>query len=145
MCSICRPRRFEMWIKVAILAVLIGHGLGHVMAPQAAFVPPGALPRNSHAIIGSGLTIVSPAGKSLALLWLIPMMGFLAGSYGLWTGQEWWRLVLGVASLASIAVVLPWWGVMPAFSYVGAIAVDIAVLVAILTPWGAQLAMSFER
>jgi hypothetical protein len=134
-----------MWIKLAVLAVLIGHGLGHVMAPQAAFAPPGALPRNASAIIGSGLTIVSPAGKSLALLWLIPMVGFLAGAYGLWTGQEWWRPVLAAASVASIAAVLPWWGVMPTFSYLGAIAVDVAVLVGILTPWGDQIAKAVGR
>ena len=141
----CRRGLFEMWIKLAVLAVLIGHGLGHAMAPQAAFLPPGALPRNAHAIIGSSLTIVSPVGKSLALLWLIPLVGFVAGTYGLWTGQEWWRPVLAVASIASIAAVLPWWGVMPAFSYLGAIAVDIAVLVGILTPWGDQLAKSVAR
>ena len=134
-----------MWIKVVVLAVLIGHGLGHAMGPQAAFLPPGALPRNAHAIIGSSLTIVSPAGKSLALIWLIPMVGFLIGSFGLWTGQEWWRPVLAVASIASIAAVLPWWGVMPTISYLGAIAVDIAVLIGILTPWGDQLAKSFAR
>jgi hypothetical protein len=129
-----------MWIKLAVLAVLIGHGLGHVMAPQAAFAPPGALPRNASAVIGSGLTIVSHVGKSLALLWLIPMVGFLVGTYGLWTGLEWWRPVLGVASVASIVAVLPWWGVMPTFSFLGAIAVDIGVLVGILTPWGDQIA-----
>jgi hypothetical protein len=134
-----------MWIKIAVLAVLIGHGLGHVMAPQAACAPPGALPRNAHAIIGPSLTIVSPAGKSLALIWLIPLVGFLIGSFGLWTGQDWWRPVLAVASIASIVAVLPWWGVMPSFSYLGAIAVDIAVLIGILTPWGDQLAKSFAR
>jgi hypothetical protein len=134
-----------MWIKLAVLAVLIGHGLGHAMAPQAAFAPPGALPRNASALIGSSLTIVSPAGKSLALLWLIPLVGFLFGAYGLWTGQEWWRPVLAVASITSIAVVLPWWGVMPTFSYLGAIAVDLAVLVGILTPFGDQIAKSVAR
>jgi hypothetical protein len=134
-----------MWIKVAVLAVLIGHGLGHIIAPQAAFAPPGALPRNARAIIGSSLTIVSPAGKSLALIWLIPLVGFVIGTLGLWTGQEWWRPVLAVSSVASIAAVLPWWGVMPTFSYLGAIAVDIAVLVGIFTPWGDQIAKTVGR
>jgi hypothetical protein len=134
-----------MWIKIAVLAVLIGHGLGHFMAPQAAFVPPGAFPRQAHAIVGSDLTIVSSAGKGLALLWLVPLAGFLIGTYGLWTGQDWWRPVLAVASIASIMSVLPWWGVMPTFSYLGAIAVDIAVLVGILTPWGDQIAKIVGR
>jgi hypothetical protein len=52
-----------MWIKIAVLAVLIGHGLGHVMAPQAAFVPPGTFPRQAHAIIGSDLTFVSESRR----------------------------------------------------------------------------------
>jgi hypothetical protein len=34
---------------------------------------------------------------------------------------------------------------MPTFSYLGAIAVDIAVLIGILTPWGDQLAKSLAR
>ena len=134
-----------MWVKIAVLLLLLGHGLGHAMAPQAAFAPPGAFPRNKHAVVGSGLTIVSPAGKGLALLWLIPLVGFLIGTYGLWTGQEWWRPVLAVASIASIMSVLPWWGVMPTFSYLGAIAVDLVVLVGILTPWGDPVAQTFGR
>ena len=134
-----------MWIKIAVLAVLIGHGLGHVMAPQAAFVPPGAFPRHAHAIVGSDLTIASSAGKGLALLWLVPLVGFLIGTYGLWTGQDWWRPVLAVASIASIMSVLPWWGVMPTFSYLGAIAVDIALLVGIFTPGGDQIARVVGR
>jgi hypothetical protein len=132
-----------MWIKVVVFAVLIGHGLGHAMAPQAAFAPPGAFSRSAHAIVGSGLTIVSPAGKRMSLLWLIPLAGFLIGSYGLWTGQEWWRPVLAAASIVSMVAVLPWWGVMPVFSYLGALAVDVAVLLWILTPWGDQVSRSF--
>jgi hypothetical protein len=132
-----------MWVRVALLALLIGHGLGHAMAPQAAFAPPGAFPRSAHAVLGPDLTIVSPAGKGLALLWLIPLAGFLIGTYGLWTGQEWWRPLLAIASVASIVAVLPWWGVMPTFSYLGALAVDVVVLIGIFTPWGDQVAKAF--
>jgi|GEM_PF-1313646 len=134
-----------MWIAVVALCVLVGHGLGHIMAPQAAFAPPGALPRNSAGMFGSGFTIVSPAGKSIAILWLVPLAGFLVGTYGLWTGQSWWRPLLALAAVVSIVVVLPWWRVMPTFSYLGALAVDVAVLAGLLTPLSDQVLRSLGR
>jgi hypothetical protein len=53
--------------------------------------------------------------------------------------------VLAVASITSIVSVLPWWGVMPTFSYLGAIVVDIAVLAGTLTPWSDQIVEIFGR
>ena len=108
-----------MFLKILVALLLVAHGLGHVMAPQSAFVPPGAFPRGSAAVLGPRLTIVSPAGKALSLLWLIPLVGFVIGTYGLWTGQEWWRPVLIVSANVSIVAVLPWWNVMPRFSLPG--------------------------
>ena len=130
-----------MIAKLVIAAVLIAHGIGHVMAPQAAFVPPGAFPRTAH-MVATGMTITSDGGKVLSLLWILPFVGFLAGTYGLWTGTEWWRPVLLASAVVSIVAVLPWWGVMPVFSYLGALAVDIVVIAALLTPWGDQIAKS---
>ena len=127
-----------MFAKLAIYAVLIAHGIGHVMAPQAAFAPPGAFPRTAH-MVATGMTITSGGGKVLSLLWILPFVGFLAGTYGLWAGAEWWRPVLLASAVVSIGAVLPWWGVMPVFSYLGALAVDVVVIVALLTPWGDQV------
>lgn len=132
-----------MFSKLIFAAVLIAHGIGHVMAPQAAFAPPGPLPRAAP-MVATGLTITSSPGKALSLLWLVPMVGFLLGTYGLWTGESWWRPVLAASSVVSIAAVLPWWGVMPVFSYLGALAVDVLVLAAALTPWGDQLVRAFR-
>jgi len=131
-----------MLVKIVTAAVLLAHGIGHVMAPQAAFLPPGAFPRTAAGV--GGLTITSGAGRVMAVVWILPMLGFLAGTYGLWTGADWWRPVLAAAAIVSIAVVLPWWNVMPAFSYIGAIAVDLITLVAIYTPLGDQLVKSFR-
>jgi hypothetical protein len=133
-----------MLLKVVVVVVLMAHALGHVMAPQSAFVPPGAFPGTATSLVGSGLTITSSAGKALSLLWLIPVAGFLLGTYGLSTGQEWWRPVLIASAVLSIVAVLPWWNVMPRFSYLGALAVDLVVLIGAFTPWGTELARAFR-
>ena len=90
-------------------------------------------------MVATGMTITSGGGKVLSLLWILPFVGFLAGTYGLWAGAEWWRPVLLASAVVSIGAVLPWLGVMPLFSYLGALAVDVAVIVALLTPWGDQV------
>jgi hypothetical protein len=133
-----------MFLKILVALLLLAHGLGNVMAPQSAFVPPGAFPHGAAAVLGPRLTIVSPAGKALSLLWLIPLVGFVLGTYGLWTGQVWWRPVLIVSAVVSIVAVLPWWNVMPRFSYLGALAVDVLVLVGAFTPWGAEVVKAFR-
>jgi hypothetical protein len=66
------------------------------------------------------------------LLWFIPFAGFLAGAYGFWQETDWWRPLLVIASAVSVLLVLPWWGAMPRGSYLGALIVDIGVLVALL-------------
>jgi hypothetical protein len=132
-----------MFLKLITAGLLLAHGIGHVMAPQAAFVPPGAFPRTSH-MIATGMTITSSGGKALSLLWLLPMVGFVLGTYGLWTDQEWWRPVLAASAVVSIFAVLPWAGVMPTFSYLGALLVDVLVLLAVLTPWGDQFVRAFR-
>ena len=50
------------------LKILVALLLGHVMAPQSAFVPPGAFPRGAAGVLGPRLMIVSPAGTALSLL-----------------------------------------------------------------------------
>ncbi len=44
----------------------------------------------------------------------------------------------------SIAVILPWWTVMPAFSYIGAIAVDLLTLMVVFTPFGDPIVRAFK-
>ncbi len=58
--------------------------------------------------------------------------------------ESWWRPVLAASAVASIVAVVPWWGVMPVFSYLGALAVDVLVLIAVLTPWGDQFVRAFR-
>ena len=132
-----------MPLKLIAALVLAGHGVGHMMAPQAAFLPPGAFPPDAHASLAA-TTIGSTSGKAMSVVWLVPMLGFVLGTYGFWTDAAWWRPVTAVSAAVSIVAVLPWWKVMPTFSYVGALAVDALVLVGLATPWGDQVIRSFR-
>lgn len=142
-CQAWAQEVMHVFVKLIVAAVLVAHGLGHVMAPQSAFAPPGAFSQGSSGFLPD-MTIASPGGRLLSLLWLVPLAGFLIGTYGLWTGQPWWQPVLAVSAIVSIIAVLPWWNVMPTFSYLGALAVDVLVLLALYTQWGEPLVKAFR-
>jgi hypothetical protein len=122
-------------LKVVIALVLAAHGIGHVLGIlqvlRVGNVDPAWDGRSW--IIGS---IVSP-GVSEAIgvvLWTVAMAGFLAlaGVVMGWMPSEWWPTLAVVASAASIAGIVLFPDAFPTFSTIGALIVDIVVLVVVL-------------
>lgn len=44
-----------------------------------------------------------------------------------------------VAAVVSIVTIVPWWNAWPQGSLIGALLIDVAVIIALLPPWGDQL------
>lgn len=127
-----------MWLQIAAI-VLLAHGIGHVMEPMAAWTPKlSPFSRRASAFSGA-VTANSPIGKADSLVWILPMVGFAATAVGIWTAAAWWPWFAVASSIASLVAVLPWWGPMPKGSYVGAVTVDLVVLLALLGPWRDQV------
>ena len=61
---------------------------------------------------------------------------------GLVTQQTWWLTVTIMAAAISIVAIVPWINAWPTTSMIGALLVDVAVLVALLPPRGQQLVHS---
>jgi hypothetical protein len=122
-------------IKLLIGGVLLAHGIGHILGPlqvsRVATVNP-----QWH---GDSWLLTGPLGTSLAqgigvVLWVLSIAGFaaVAGVVVGWLPASWWQpLAIGSAavSLTSIAL-FPM--AFPTFSTLGAVAVDVALLVAVL-------------
>jgi hypothetical protein len=58
---------------------------------------------------------------------------------GLLANQAWWQPPAVVSAVVSLVAVVPWLSVMPPISAIGAVGVDLAVLVVLLAPWGRQI------
>lgn len=80
----------------------------------------------------------SPIGHAFGLLGLIALIGFVADALGLLTHQAWWPTVTVIAAVISIVTIVPWINTWPTGSMIGALLIDVAVLVALLSPWGQQ-------
>jgi hypothetical protein len=128
-----------MW-KYLVAVILFAHGIGHIMPFLAAWAPrmnPGF--SNGSWLFSTTAGVTSPAGLAFGLLGLVALIAFVGGAVGLLNHQEWWPMLTIAAAVVSLVTILPWASVWPAGSLIGAVAVDLVVLVALLPPWGQQV------
>jgi hypothetical protein len=130
-----------MW-RYIIALVLLAHGIGHIMPFMAAWTPQKVGFSDASWVFSGGVGVGSPVGQSFGLLGLVALIGFVAGALGLVTHQAWWPTVTIVAAAISIVTIVPWVNAWPTGSMIGALLVDVALLVVLLPPWGEQFVHS---
>jgi hypothetical protein len=121
-------------VNLIVAVVLFAHGVGHVMAPMQIARIATVNPDWG----GDSWLLTGPMGSTLThavaiVLWLLALVGFvlLAGVVLGWLPSSWWvPLAIGSSVVSLVAIVL-FPQAMPAASVVGAVAVDVAVLVAV--------------
>lgn len=123
-------------VKGVVILVLLLHGAGHIMGFMAAWtaVPVGFSDRPW--LFSDGITVTGPVGKAFSMLWLLAMIGSMGAGLGLLLRQEWWPGLAIVSSVLSLMVFIPWWNSAPPGSAVGAVLVDLALIVSLALPWG---------
>ena len=128
-------------VKVVVAGVLAAHGVGHVLGwmPALGVASFEGVSSRSWALTG----VLGDGGARMAggILFVVPMVGFLAAAVGLLTGQPWWRqAAVGSASISLLATAL-YPQAFTTGSTVGSVAVNVAVLYGILVAgWGASSA-----
>ena len=118
-------------IRLTLGVVILGHGIGHVLFMPAAY---GfmKLPANGHSwlltsMLGDGITQLIATAVAVVAVAL-----FTAGAYGLVVQAAWWRPVVIVGAVVSIALVAAFWDGFPTSSAFFAVAFDVIALVALL-------------
>jgi hypothetical protein len=119
-------------IRYLITVALFAHGLGHLLflANSWGFWKGGEEDRSwlFSGMLGAGQTVEG----IFALLWLIPLIGFVAVSWGYLSHQGWWpQLALGSAAISLVMIVL-WWGSLVTGSAFFALVFDAAIIVVVL-------------
>ncbi len=139
---------FELKNIVALLVA--AHGIGFSLWFLASWVPAAKVVTTTttpHWLLSSEVGIGDPVGRITGLLAVAVMVGFLAVAWGIFTGAVWWAGLAVTTSVVSlIAIVIPWWSVVPPFSAIGATLVDLAVIgFAVLPAWNDALATAPVR
>jgi hypothetical protein len=121
--------------RIIVALVLLAHGIGHSIGPLALFKVSVFNPEWH----GDSWLLTGPLGSSVTQvvgvgLWLASIVAFtlLAGVVMGWLPESWWAPLGIVGAVVSLAGVLLFPIAFPTFSTIGAIAVDLAVLAAVL-------------
>ena len=122
-------------IKIVIAVVLLAHGIGHVLGPLQVLKVTQVNPTwagDSWLLTGvTGQTVSNVIGL---VLWVGAMVGFVAASAVVmgWLPASWWVPLAVVSSVVSLVAIVLFPTAFPMTSTVGAVVVDVAVLVAVL-------------
>ncbi len=111
-------------IRILIAGALFVHGIGHTLGfwKPARSLPFLRVPESTLRLVGGSIWVLVAVG------FIVSCMSF----YGLLVPADWWRplaIVFAVVSLAGLVLFGRSW---PIFNFVGASAMNLAVLVALL-------------
>jgi hypothetical protein len=122
-------------VKILVALVLVAHGIGHSMGLLGMFKIATINPAWHGdswlltGIVGQGLTQIVGS-----VLWTLAILGFglLAGVVMGWLPEAWWQPLAVASAVVSLVGLLFFPVAFPLVSTLGALAVDVAVLVAVL-------------
>lgn len=123
-------------IRILIVIVLIAHGIGHVLGVFPALGLASLEGWSLRSWLLTDLIGTTAASWLGVVLWLVGLLGFVGAGLGMlgWiVPQAWWRsLAISAAVLSLLALALYWNAFPSLLNKVGAIGVDVAVLVGLL-------------
>jgi len=128
----------DQMTRLVVAGVLLLHGLGHGGALGALLwihLRPGTNTGAWTAARSWLLPALSPwiAALVASAFWIVSLVGFVVAAGVFWFDLgEWWRTVaVGSAIVSTVGIVL-FFGTWPMFNTIAALAVNVAVLIAIL-------------
>jgi len=119
--------------KVVVALVLLGHGIGHSMGLLQVFKVATVNPSwNGDSWLPTGTVGTTVTQVVGSIVWIAAIVGFaaLAASVMGWLPVSWFQPLAVGSAVASLAGLVLFPIAFPAFSTIGALVVDVAVLVA---------------
>jgi len=108
-------------VRILIAGALLIHGVGHILGFW--------MPARSWLMPNAG----EPLMRTLSsILWLLAAVGFILsclGFLGVVVPADWWRPLAVAFALVSLLGLAIFWGTWPAFNTIGALTMNIAILV----------------
>jgi hypothetical protein len=124
------------WVRIIIVVVLIAHGLGHTLGLLPAFGLGKAAGWTDQSWLFTNLFGATLTRWIGVVIWLVATGGFIVvglGLLGTAAPPPWWRSLALVAAVVSLAGILLYPSAFPGLlNTVGAITIDIAVIVALV-------------
>jgi hypothetical protein len=127
--------RLLVWHYLIALALLV-HGVGHILFLGNAW---------GYWKTGDGrgalfAALPQAAEGTIGLLWIVPLVAFVAAAGGYLMGLPWWRPALLAGAGISVLMLILWWGSLTPASALSAVVFDLVVVGALV--WQRQVMAS---
>lgn len=119
--------------RIILGVPLMAHGLAHLSGFLAAWTSADLDFSTRSMLLSSEISLYSTVGKLFGLLWLLAAALLASSGVGLLWQRSWGAPLALAAALISLAVIIPWWNIVPPGAKVGA-AFDLLVIVVLLSP-----------
>jgi hypothetical protein len=119
-----------MW-RVLFTIAMVFHGIGHVLFLMNAW----GYWKTAHErawLFADGLKLSQTGEGIIGVLWLVPLIGFLIGTWGYVTQQSWWSSPALTAAILSSVMILLWWSSLNPSSAFFALAFNAVLLAVVL-------------
>lgn len=136
-------------LRLIVAGVLLVHGIGHILGVLAALGFSTMEKWSSQSWLLTGLLGETVSRVICFIMFLIAMVGFIVAALAVmgWLfPHEWWRPLSAISAVLSLLGLALFWNAFPALvpNKIGAIAVDIALLVGLLVvDWPTEAAIGF--
>jgi hypothetical protein len=127
-----KGKEHDVPVRYLITIALFAHGVGHLLfvANSWGYWKGG---EEGHSWLFSGMLGAGQAVEGIfGLLWFIPLVGFVAVSWGYLAHQGWWLQLALTSAAISLAMIVLWWGSLVTGSAFFALVFDLAVIVVVL-------------
>jgi hypothetical protein len=120
-------------LRVLVALVLLAHGIGHVLGPLQVLRISTVNPEwhgDSWLLSGLGTTATQLAGL---FIWFVALAGFVAVAAVVmgWLPADWWAPLAIGSSVVSLIGIGLFPTAFPTFSTIGAVAIDVVVVIAV--------------
>ncbi len=121
-----------MPVRYLITIAFFAHGVGHLLFVANSWgYWKGS--DEGHSWLFSGMLGVGQGIEGIfGLLWFIPLVGFVAVSWGYLAHLGWWPQLALISAAISLAMIVLWWGSLVTGSAFFALVFDVAAIAVVL-------------
>jgi hypothetical protein len=118
-------------VRTLIALALLAHGIGHVLFAGNSWGTWRTEPSRA-GLFTKVLHVGQDVEGVMGLIWLVPMIGFMAVAWGLYVQAAWWQQAALISAGTSTILMLLWWGSLNESSAMLALLFDLAVIGTVL-------------
>lgn len=122
-------------MRIATAIFVAAHGVGYSIWFLSTWMPSLMGTSDNNLTFPAEAPATGPLGRTLGMVALAVLAGFLVSAWGIWQETTWWPVALISSSVAAIPIALVMWNPVGVVS-VPATAANLALVGATLMAWG---------